>query len=183
MSKYDEMCAAADLARKEWIDVRQRCWNYLALFMKGLKDYCEIPADRVTYLRWNGLKGEERDYARADGGGSFTLPGAAEFDEDDGFWHLGVHITLRPPGHFPPTAVSFVLCVKVQKGQSILKIGIDGKECQVDPSEPAQAQAFYDRVLEDVKRSFLEPNSSKHKSIGFTMGSEACPETGGTPSG
>ncbi|MGO8759026.1 MAG: hypothetical protein ACLQG3_12955 [Terracidiphilus sp.] len=169
MSKYDEMCAAAESARNKWFEQRHRCWRCLNLLMGGLEDYCGIPADRITYLHWNGLNGEERNYSRPEGGRSFTLPGATDFDEEDGFWHLGVHIALRPPGHLPPTAVAFVLCVKDQAGQSMLKIGIDGKVGQVDPTDRTQVNAFCDRIFENVKQSFREPNSPKRKSLGFTF--------------
>jgi len=169
MSKYDEMCAAAESARKEWFAKQERCWKCLFSLMGGLMNYCGVPDDRITYLRWNGLNGVERNYSRPEGGGSYTLPGATYFDEEDGFWHLGVHIALGPPGHLPPTAVTFVLCVEDQAGHSMLKIGIDGNVGQMDPTDPTQVNAFCDRIFENVKQSFHEPNSPKRKSLGFTF--------------
>jgi hypothetical protein len=161
------MCEAAELARKAWFAQQERCWRYFFSLMNGLIEYSVIPPERITYLCWNGLVGEERNYTGPENGGQFTLPGAVKFDEDDGFWHLGVHIALRPPNHFPPTAVSFVLCVKDQDGQPLLKIGLDGKTSLLNMSDPIQVNSFYDRIIEDVNRCFREPNKSKQKSIGF----------------
>jgi hypothetical protein len=64
----------------------------------------------------------------------------------------------------------------------MLKIGIDGKVGQVDPSNPTQVNAFCDRIFEDVKQSFREPNSPKRKSLGFTFEPEEHAEKGSTAS-
>lgn len=93
MSKYDEMCAAAESARNKWFEQRHRCWRCLNLLMGGLEDYCGIPADRITYLHWNGLNGEERNYSRPEGGDPLRFPAPPTLMRKmvSGIWEYTLH--------------------------------------------------------------------------------------------
>jgi hypothetical protein len=175
MSKYDEMCAAAQLARKDWIEQQSRCWGCLLSLMKGLKDYCAIPTERIRYLRWNGLKGQAGQYEQPDKGGAYNVPAATVFDEEEGFWHLGVLIALTPPRNTPPLAVTFVICIKDEAGKQMIRIGLDEKAHQLDPRDPTQANAFYNRIFKDAMRSCREPYKRKSTTKGFITDTRELP--------
>jgi hypothetical protein len=145
-----------------------RCWGYLATLMNGLVVYCGIPLERVTYLRWNEATGEERAY-KAPEKGQYTLPGATEFDQEDGYWHLGVRIELSPPTLFPPEWVFFPLCVTEHEGKPLVKLGVAGEPRRVNPDDPADRNALYEVIFETIKQCYDSSKKSASKSIGFVV--------------
>src|ERR1700684_4410779 len=98
MSKYQEMCEASIAARKKAIQSRDRCFKHLIFLVNGLAKYCEIPGDKITFLLWNEDRGT---YREADDGMMHGVPDAAFYNKSDGYWHLGVAITLSPKGSIP----------------------------------------------------------------------------------
>jgi hypothetical protein len=173
MSKYEEMRDAADTARKNWSQNRDRCWGYISTLVNGLIAYCEIPEplDRITFLKWNEATGERRAYREAEDGMRYTLPGATVFDREDGYWHLGVCVTLSPPGTLPSQWVSFALCVTEHEGKPMVKIGIPGKPRQIDLNDPRQCNEFYESIVDNIKSSFSDSRKSDSKRIGFVVSS------------
>lgn len=166
MSKYDEICEASANAVERWIQYRDRSWGYLAAIVHGLMGECGVPQEKITYLRSNGLPGEERRYIPPEDGGQYTLPGAVTFDRDDDYWHLGVSITLSPVGTFPESWVGLVLCVTEDDGQAVIKLGRNGKPRKIDFKDPRQCTAFCDDIVEYLKGLFDNPRKIT-KQIGF----------------
>ncbi len=171
MSKYEEMREVAHATRRNWIQYRDRSWGYMAALVNGFMDYCEVPKDmdQITFLKWNEKTGEQRTYREAEEGQHYTLMGATVFDPEDGYWHLGVCITLTPPGTFPPQWVSFALCVTEHEGKPMVKVGVNGKPRQIDLNVQDQCKVFYDGIVENIKQSFGDSKKSDSKRIGFVV--------------
>lgn len=169
MTKYEEICESSNNAIKRWGEYRDRCWQYHAAIVNGLVRYCEIPSDNVTFLKSNGLPGEERRYRQPEDRGMYTLPGAVTF-EDDEFWHLGFGITLSPKGHFPERWIGGVLCVTEENGQPVVKFGPQGKPQVIDFNNADQCTALYDEIFATLKARFDNPRQiTKQKQIGFSV--------------
>jgi hypothetical protein len=167
MSKYEEICDASKHAVKRWNEYRDRSWGYLNAIVQGLVTYCGVPRDKITFLRSNGLPGEERRYRPAEDEGLYSLPGAVTFDEQDEYWHLGVAITLSRPGVFPERWIGGVLCGTEDDGQAVVKIGANGKPRVIDFSDPNQCANICDEFSEFLKGSFDNPRKIT-KQIGFS---------------
>jgi len=170
MSKYEEICKANATVRENWSQYRDRSWQRLWSIVNGLEAYCEIPPEMVTFLRWNEGAGDARAYVEAENGMRYTLPGATVFDKDDGYWHLGLCITLSRPGAIPPQWVYFVLCVTELDGKPMVKVGVVGKPRQIDFDSPEQLNALYEYIFESVMKCFHDSNKDASKPIGFVVG-------------
>jgi len=177
MSKYEEMARAAATAQTDWNEHRERCLGYLKFIVNGLMTYAEIPADQVTFLRWNGEAGDDRKYSEAVEDDPYTLLDAIALDEGDGYWHLGLRISLLHSGALLPRWVSFVLCAAEQDQKPMVKIGVEGKPIPIDPNDAAQCNAFYETIIEGIKQCFRPPadsssqkTSTPQKTMGFEVG-------------
>ena len=172
MSKYEEMARAAATAQTDWNQHRERCLGYLKLLVNGLMTYAEIPPDQVTFLRWNGATADERKYSEAVEDDPYTLLDAIALDEADGYWHLGLRISLLHSGALLPRWVSFVLCAAEQDQKPMVKISVEGKPIQIDLNDAGQCNAFYETIVEGIKQCFraAPADSSPQKTMGFEVG-------------
>jgi len=156
MSKFTEMGDAVASARKKWSDFRDRCWKDLDSIIKGFVEYCEIPREQVSFSPLDTDPEEGVQYAFA---------GAVHYAED-GYWHLGLVITLIP---FQPLLIE--LCVNDRDGKVAVKAGRDGKPRTINLQNPTERAAFYDEIVEDVKRYFTEEpdfnDAPSMRKIGF----------------
>jgi hypothetical protein len=170
MSKYEQMSAAAEKGRKDFYKFRDRSWNSLSKLVQGFVSYCEIPPGQITFLKWNGERDDLRGYTEAEDGRKWTFLGAIDFDEEDGFWHVGVCITLSKPGHFPQDWASYVFCVTESKGKTLVKIGLIGKPQAIDLSDQMTCGVLYQSVVDHILERVTEPlPTPKAKGIGFEV--------------
>ena len=151
-TKYEEMRQAAINASQNWEAYRQRCVNYMGMFLDGFLRHCGIPENQITYLRWNGATDERRTY---------TLQGAMVFDESNGYWHLGISLDLTSMRF-----VMFLLCVTEENTKPVFRFG--GKSRSLDFNDPSQTYPMYEEIVETIKRSFCERRSSESRRIGFS---------------
>lgn len=170
MTTYKEMCDVAALTRKEHNDYQQRAWGYFISIVKGLVEHCEIPDDRIVYMKWNGRVGEDRVYSMDRDGGRYTLVGAVDFDLSDGFWHLGVKIILTPANSFPHQYVTFLLCVNEQNKVPTVKIGLNAKPRIMHFENLTERDAFCDEIADSIVKDFTEPQKPTDGRIGFSVG-------------
>jgi hypothetical protein len=171
MSKYEEMAGAAAAAQTDWNQHRDRCLGYLKFLANGLITYAEIPPDQVTFLRWNGETGDDRKYSEAAEDDPYELMDAIALDEGDGYWHLGLRISLLHSGALLPRWVSFVLCAAEQDQKPMVKIGVNGKPIPINLNDTAQCNAFYETIVEGIKQCFRPTaDSASQKATGFEVG-------------
>jgi hypothetical protein len=173
MTKYEEMCSAANNARKEFLDCQQRCWAYFYSIIGGLEDHCGVPKEKITYLKWNGQRDGTRRYLPAEPGITYTLPGAIDYDETDGFWHLGLRIVLGPDNVAPKPWVTFALCIKEQNQTPMVKVGIDGKPRTIFLDNENARNQYCEIITEEAVKAFSNPTEPGIKVIGFVTGTEA----------
>lgn len=170
MTKYEEMCEAAKNARKEFLAYQQRSWGYFGAIINGLQTHCGVPVDKITYLKWNGHQEEARQYLAAEEGMKYALPGAIDYDEINGFWNLGILITVTPDNVFPKQWVTFALCIKEQNQTPLVKIGLDGKAQLVQLENLGARNQYCEMIAEQVIKAFSDPTEPGSKVIGFALG-------------
>jgi|SRR6266853_2103981 len=145
MSKFDEMCSAYTNARNEWQKYRDLCFQYLGILAGGFIAYCGIPESYVSFVPLNEEPVENRVY---------SLPGATHFD-DDGFWSLGLLITLfEKPNVFPHRTVLIPLFLKEEGRKVLVRIGRDGNLTEIQIDNESERNRLYDRIVDTVKRYF-----------------------------
>jgi hypothetical protein len=169
MSSYQEMCETAETERKGFLEQRDRCWGYLFSIVSGLLDHCGVPQDQLAYLKWNGLHGTARRYVDAGDDGEYTLPGATDYDTEDGCWHLGVRIGLTPHNTFPKQYVAFVICVSEQNNFPVVKIGINEKLKHVHLSSEGARNLFCDGLVQQAVKAIANRNTRVSRTIGFEV--------------
>jgi hypothetical protein len=97
MTKYEEMCAAAKVARDEFQAYRQRVFGYFGKVVLSLETHCGVPSEKIDFLKWNGQQGGDRKYLLVESSMP-TWPGAIAYDEIDGYWReIGGHDTYPRP--------------------------------------------------------------------------------------
>jgi|SRR5947209_3228308 len=145
MSKFDEMCSVYTNARNEWQTYRDLCFQYLGILSRGFIAYCGIPESYISFVPLNNDPVEGRQY---------SLPGAIDFD-DDGFWSLGLRITLfEKPNVFPHRMILVPLFLKDEGHKVLVRIGRDGDPTEIDIGNESERNRLYDRIVDTVKRYF-----------------------------
>lgn len=164
MSKFDEMCAAYVESRKNWFSYRDKCSDAMRRLAAGFIKYCEIPEDQVRLVP---VTGEDRQ------GKTFSLLGAMNV-EDQGFWQLGMQITLfEKPNQYPHQPILIVLGVKDHDGKLQVMVGKDGEVQLLNIDDKEQLANFYDKLVILVKKFFRDglqeflEKSAPLKTIGF----------------
>jgi hypothetical protein len=164
MSKYQEICAVAANSEKAWSHYEDTCGRHMSELVTGLVTYCEIPSDKVRFLRWNGMTGEQRNYTAPDGEDEiYSLPGAIKYDRTDGYWHLGIVVTLSQLQW-----VGFVLCVTEESGKPLVKFGGVGTPRRIGDSK--QRDEFFDEIVGKLKQSYENYRGPGPKNLGFKEG-------------
>jgi hypothetical protein len=175
-SKYEEMCDVARTARTNWSAHHQRCRQYMASLVVGMLKYCEVPSERVRYLRWNR---EEETFSEPEKGNYF-FPSAMVFD-DAGDCRLGLSFVLTPPEErFSEQWAAFGLYLFEKAGKVHAQLGLN-KPMPIDLNDTAQCNKFYDVVVDSIKRAFTEPQKPGAASIGFKRSSLATDEESQSP--
>jgi hypothetical protein len=161
VSKFKEMYECVLLARKKWSSYRESCWKNLGSLVNGFAAYCEIPKEQVGFLPLDKEPKEDTIYG---------LAGAVHLAED-GYWHLGLVITLDPYQR-----VLIRICLREQDGVVMVKAGDVIKPRQLDLTNENQLKAFYDEIVDSVKRRFTEEpdfdDKPSLKKIGFAANTE-----------
>lgn len=142
MSKFDEMCAAYTMSRKNYFEYQKRCLKHFDTLIKGFIKYCDIPKEQVRFEPCDKVPEKNARY---------TLIGSIHLN-DDTFWHLGMVITLyEKPNVYPHQSLLIILCIKENNGKVFLKVTPEDKQQQIDLLDEKQCSALYDRLIEGVK--------------------------------
>jgi len=170
MSNYQQMCEAAATARKSYLDYQQRVWGYFAAIMNGLIQGCDVPQERIVYMKWNGLEGDDGHFAVADDNTQYALPGAIAYDRRDNSFNLGVLIYLTPANQIPRQHVTFGLWISEKNDVPSIRVGRDGKPKLVPLKDEAARNVFCDEVAQQIVEASAFPPKANQKTIGFDIG-------------
>jgi hypothetical protein len=161
MSKYSEMCEAAGVARKNGLEFRERCWHNLHLLIEGFKADCEFPGGQCEIVPLD---------KPVTAGAVTNVVGAAHFDPKDGYWHVGLVITLKVPNQSPQRLLIRIALTE-RAGKVLVKTGTNDKPREIDLGNAGQLKAFYDEIVDDIKKYFTaEPDFDDKpslKKVGF----------------
>ena len=173
MTKYEEMCSAADLARKNWLAFETRAVQAVVALVHGLDRHCGIPSQAISFLRWTEGANHSRTYEGAKENVQYSIPGAMMFDEEAQHFHLGIKIVLTPQNHFPKQWIFFVVLISEKDGKTIFKLGITGRGFAANTSSQADLVELCGEIANLTIKAFAEPKTSiseGQRSIGFVTG-------------
>jgi hypothetical protein len=171
MGKYDEMKAVAIQAQKNWRDRNERARQFILTLVTGWKDYCNIPADQIEYLRSDRTAENERRFKRARDGGKYDPLQAIAYDEEEDEWDVGLFIAFSRIGVSPELNVRFGIFVTERQGKFHVRIG-SGESRTIDLNIQAQRLGFYENLLDDIKDAFKTDTKPKTKVLGFALSVE-----------
>lgn len=167
MSKFEELCRAYAVARKNYFDYRDTCCKFAHTLVSGMIDYFKCPKEQIKFIP---LKGE------VEPNSSYTVMGAIHLD-DDTFWHLGVMLTLyEAPNVFPHQPVLLQLLIKKVDDYFIVKLGTKRQEFTIHEDKPDEFNPFYEFIFVLIKENhekglqrFLgkEQKKEEPRKIGF----------------
>jgi hypothetical protein len=166
MSKFEELCRAYAVSRKNYFDYRDACLNFAKDLVWGMVDYFKCPREQVKFIP---LKEDIKPNT------IYGLLGAMHLD-DDTFWHLGFGLTLYvSPNIFPQETALLRFLVKKVDDCFVVKLGIGGDEFRIHKDQLDELTTFYDYVFEQIEESyekelqrFLEQEETSRK-IGFNV--------------
>jgi hypothetical protein len=165
MTKYEEMCRAANAQRLAFDDFRERSWRALSAVVDGLKSFFVIPENMIVLGRWNGQYEEQRNYFLPDDGGSYGIVGAARFDPADEFWYLGLQVSLNQLQF-----VRFSVAAGEKDGKTVFKLGPNSTPEIVDPLNDSQMETFCERITDRIIQVYREPKAEPLKPCVFATG-------------
>jgi len=163
MSKYEEMWQAAITQQRNFHQQRLRCSQHAVKLINGFQAYCGMPSHNVKLLRWTGDQTAPVPYEEADPGKTYTITGAMQFNEEDGYWHFGVHLDLTQMQW-----ITFGMAISDADGKSLVKFS-GAKPRQIDLNDHSQCNAFYESIVEFVKECYRDAKPGANR-IGFALG-------------
>ena len=162
MAKYYQMCQASLDAAERFQQYRERVLKYASKVRRALILNCAVPQDKITLFKCNEKTDEERQNVPVDEEILPTLQRVLERPESDGYWHLGIQITLSQM-HF----VSLVLCFSEDGGSPIVRIGQEGKGEAIDLDDQQALASFCESIGDIVVAAYGDTRASTSRSIGF----------------
>lgn len=159
MTKFEELCVAANESTVAYFQLKERCNQFGADLARGLMAYLNCPDERATHCLLK--EGESPKPVN-------ILQEAVHVI--DGWNHLGIQVNLR---HGPPGVVGIViwfnLVYKPHKDGFLVRYGRDPKELSIHPGNAQESEAFYDHIFGSIKRS-LEENRDWYRDPQHTRG-------------
>ena len=151
MSKFEEMCAALVIGRKNWSDYQNRCLARYSKLVEGFIAYCQIPTSQITLMPVE-KDGRPREESKTT---IYSLPGAVKWDSDNRRWSLGVRLKLyESPNSFPQQPVLLVWYLWEKGGKTFLQFDPGTEEREIDVENAADRAAFYDLIVDRIKKYF-----------------------------
>lgn len=175
MSKFDELCQAANKSLVEINRLRNQCKQFGADFIKGFVDYLECPPGRATHVLLDRS-------TNPPGVKPVRFMDSATILDDERWWHTGLSLDLKlvPPGsEHPLTALGIVgrtvalnVHYKRVKDRYLVQFGQDTTQFVVHPGDQQESSAAYQHFFATLKdyfekaaERFVDPNTEKR--LGF----------------
>jgi hypothetical protein len=163
MSKFEEMCAAFTKSQKAEDAYKQRCLHNLGRLFQGFSVYCDFPNGTLKVVPLDKEIDEKMNY---------FIPGAAH-ETEDGFWHVGLWITISET---PMRWATLVIDLSVAEvdGKVVVKIAEKDSPRPIDLGDTHQCNEFYERLVKMISNVLVgRPRSGKPSDanpIGFRIG-------------
>lgn len=168
MSHYDDFCEANQKNNREWFEFRERSFGHIESLVNSLATEWQIPAGRIGFLKWNGETDDDRLYSESETG-RYTMAGATDYDESDGYWHLGVMVVLSEKT-LPVEWIGFALCVSEDNGKLVVKINADGKPVPLDTSDKDRVHDFFENLAMQFRTLLSKDRTGTKKQLGTQTG-------------
>lgn len=141
MSKFEELCQAAEDKINRWNQYRNDCENFAVKIVQGLMEYFEIPRTNIRYVIID-KEGKQESMP--------TLKHAMVFDSDT-YWHLGIIITLsNTPDILQQRTLLARIKFKKKDKLFLIKLGNTKREFTVDESKKDYLILFYDFLFNEI---------------------------------
>ena len=166
MSKFEEMCTAFATGQKARDAYEERCVQNLARLVQGFAAYCAFPDGMLKVVPLD----KEIEHKM-----TYFLPSVAN-ESDDGFWNVGLWITLAEPRNARQWAELLIALSVAENdsGKTVVKIAERDTPRPIDPADPQQLNEFCERLVGMIKKSVIgKPQSgqpSDDNAIGFKIG-------------
>lgn len=164
MIKFDELCKAYVISRKNYFDYQFESARFIKNIIDNIIKYLEIPKEQIKLIP---LDKEPEPNSK------YTVQGAMHLN-DDTFWHTGIQVTLyEAPNISPQQPVLIRLMVKKSENIYLVKIDPDEEGHKINPESNEDIQNFIDYISERIENIFKEglqkflEESASLKTIGF----------------
>jgi hypothetical protein len=139
-SRYEDLCKSLAEARSRFGAYRSECFFFAATLARGFTEYSGWPREQVAY-----------EPVAAPGASPTAKVEDAMHLDQDGFWHLGLRVTIAEP----KGKGSILLHVRFKKLETRYIISLVGfEDFEVAAPTPEALQPIYDSILNAVKRHF-----------------------------
>lgn len=164
MANYSDMREAALKSQQSFNAMRDRAYGCMAKIVQCLITHCQIPQDKITFLKPESKEDGHRRYYPAEEGRTYTIPGATTFDGSDRSWYLGMRVDL--------TGLQFIqFAISITEQDGVIKTkGADGKLQTLNPDDAASLRAFCESICEGIVQVYAEPKPSGSSTFGFGAG-------------
>jgi len=138
MSKYQEMEDAVNSVRQKWNSNQQASYKAAGIIVNGFEQFCQFPQGHIFLMP---LDKEPKD------GVKYSVVGAMHYEED-GFWHLGLGMTI--------SAKRFVLNLGIMErnGKTVVKVFADGQPREFDLANETERNDLYDFMASKIVKWF-----------------------------
>lgn len=162
MSKFKDMLDAAQASQKDWFEYSERCKRAIAKLMIDFINYCEIPHENTSYLRFD--EGTQQYLPAADGYG-YSVSGATTYDEDQRCWRIGLSVNFMDEGY-----AGFGITLSESKdGKFLVTLPGEQSQRQIDVNDKSQCNSFYDDLVTTIVKSYRDDRRPPgRRTIGFS---------------
>lgn len=132
--------------------------------VQGFTAHCQIPPDCVS------LAPVDKEI---EPGAIYGVAGAAHFDTSEGYWCLGLIVTLRESATtWPQSRILLEIDLREQAGKFLVRRGKGDNPREIDISDQKQREEFYDSIATRVKQFYTPgpdvlPDDTTVRRIGF----------------
>ncbi|NUP09380.1 MAG: hypothetical protein HOW73_25280 [Polyangiaceae bacterium] len=142
-TKFENLCLSYGAARDRWFEYRGECREFLIRVSKMMVDDWKLP--ELRYRPLEGKPEEDREYEA----------GAAIHLDDDGYFHLGVVLTVvDPPENASRQDVVIRICAKKVGSTFHLRFGREDPHAVIPDDDDDAILRALEGLYEQIKDSY-----------------------------
>jgi hypothetical protein len=145
-NRFPDLCKALENARAQFAAYRSDCVFFAATITRGLTEHASWPRELVAFepVANLGVAGE------AGSAPSERIEDAMHL-EADGFWHIGLRLTLEEP----KGRDSILLHFRLKKLETRYIVSLTGfEDFEVAAPTPEHLQPIYESILNALRRHY-----------------------------